>query len=556
MRGFLIGVIVVLLILSSVLGVMYFQQSESYDQVYEILKSKNTTSNLVINDEYMYDYEIYSEEGIYLPFDLVKETIDPTLELSNSGARVYVLLSQLDFSLETDELTAFVNENLDYINIPLRVIDGKRYLNLELLEKLYPIHYDYYSDSESLYLKTDSRSVSYYEMKDDQKVFYLEGDLLIDFDEISSGEKFILLDERKIEEENYSKIITPKGKIGLIKTTKMNSVDGDQETNQLNEIRETKEYSNINLIWDSISSYNDRKNYSMDSMDGLNVISPTWFSLNVNGIVINDASLEYTQLAHEAGYDVWGLYSNSFNPNWTTEMLNDDTYVKESIAQMLVYSALYNLDGINIDFENIYINDKAALVNYVEKIRSLTKEQNLVLSIDAVVPGGSDQYSKVIDRENIAPLVDYFILMAYDEHWGSAPTSGSVASLPWVRKGIEGTLESVPKEKLVLGVPLYMRIWTENSSNRIIDSKAYEMKNIDSYLEDIDYRIVYDEASEQNYIETQHEGNTIKIWLEDKDSMSKRIQLINQYDLAGIAGWRKGYEETFYWDLIDIYLKK
>jgi len=556
MRVFLIGAIVVLLIISSVLGFMYLDQNESYNKVYEILKSKRTTSNLIIDDEYIYDYEIYSEDGIYLPFDLVKDTIDSTLELSNSGARVYVLLSQLDFSLETDGLDAFVNENLDRINIPLRVIEGERYLNLELLEKIYPIHYNFYSESKSLYLKTNTRSVNYYEIKESRKVFYLEEDLLIDFDEIASNEGFILLDEQKIDEENYSKIITPKGKIGFIKTTEMSLVDVEEKTSQLNEIRKSKKYAKINLIWDSISSHNDPKNFKMDSMDGLNVISPTWFSLNINGIVINDASIEYTRLAHEAGYDVWGLYSNSFNPNWTNEMLNNRTYVNESIAQMLVYSALYNLDGINIDFENIYIKDQAALVNYVEKIRRMTNQQNLVLSIDAVVPGGSDQYSKVIDRVKIAPLVDYFILMAYDEHWGSAPTSGSVASLPWVRKGIEGTLESVPNEKLILGIPLYMRIWTENSSNRIIDSKAYEMKNIDSYLEDIDYKIVYDEASEQNYIETQHEGNTIKIWLEDKDSMTKRIKLINQYDLTGIAGWRKGYEESYYWDLIDIFLKE
>ncbi len=133
MRGFLIGVIVILLVISSVLGFMYLEQSESYNKVYEILKSKRNTSNLIINNEYNFDYEIYTEDGIYIPFNLVKEAIDSTLELSNSGARVYVLLSQLDFALETDELTEFISENLDRINIPLRVIDGERYLNLELL---------------------------------------------------------------------------------------------------------------------------------------------------------------------------------------------------------------------------------------------------------------------------------------------------------------------------------------------------------------------------------------------------------------------------------------
>jgi len=555
MKVFLTGIIIILLVISSVLGFMYLEQSESYEKVYELLKNKRISSDIIVNGEYVFDYEINTEEGLYIPFELVKDKIDPSLELSNSGARVYVLLSQLDFTLETSEVTDFVKENLERINIPLSVIDGKRYLNLELIEKLYPIHYDFYAESNKLYLKTDGSAVDYYKVNESKKVYYLEKNLLIDFEVIEKDDEFIFIGEKIVNDQNYIEIITPNGAIGLIEKSELILVEKEKRVNQLNEIRGTKVYSKINLIWDSIASHNDPKNFKMDLMDGLNIISPTWFSLNVNGIVINDASIEYTKLAHEAGYDVWGLYSNSFNPNWTNEMLNDETYVNESIAQMLVYSALYNLDGINIDFENIYIRDKDALVNYVKKVRELTKKQNLLLSIDAVVPGGSDQYSKVIDRKAIAPLVDYFILMAYDEHWGSAPTSGSVASLPWVEKGIKGTLESMPNEKLVLGVPLYMRIWTEQN-NRIIDSKAYEMKSINSYLEAIDYKIVYDEQSEQNYIETQYEGNTIKIWLEDKDSMTKRINLINQYDLAGIAGWRKGYEESYYWDLIDIYLKE
>lgn len=555
MKKILIGVIIILVILSSVLGYLYLDKSEAFDEVFNILRSKRVYSPLVIDDAYNFDYKIDTGEGIYVSYALVKEQIDSTLELSNSGARVYVMLSQLDFSLETEELTAYVNKNLDRINIPLRTIDGEKYLNLALLEKIYPVHYNFNQENNTLYLRTDTRAVEYYTSNENHKIFYLEKDVLIHFDEITKGSKFILIGKETIDQEDYSKVISPKGEIGYIKTNDFKIVTRDEKDNQLNAVRKNKDYSKVNLIWDSISSHNDSKNFTMDSMDGLNVISPTWYALNVNGIVINNASLKYTELAHEAGYSIWGLYSNSFNPNWTSELLNDEGYVEKSIAQMLVYSALYNLDGINIDFENIYIKDKSVLVDYVKKIREMTKKQNILLSIDAVVPGGSDRYSKVIDRENIGPLVDYFILMAYDEHWASAPTSGSVASIPWVIKGIEGTLESIPQNKLILGVPLYMRIWIERN-NRIIDTKAYEMKSIDHYLEDIDYRITYDEASGQNYIETQKDGETIKIWLEDKDSMTKRIKLINDYSLAGIAGWRKGYEETYYWDLIDIHMNK
>lgn len=554
MKKVLIFVIIVLIMGLSILGYFYIEKNNDYNEIFQILKNKKTESNLIINNEYNYSYDFYNEDGLFIPFELAKEYIDETLELSNSGARVYIKLDQLDFELETQELTDYVSKNLDKINIPLRVSDGEKYLNLELLSKIYPIYYKYYEEDDVLYISNQLEKIKKYVSKENKNIYYLEENLLIKFDQLQKENEFIFLENKTVKENEYLKIISLTGKIGYINKENTNLVeDNVTRVSKLNEIRDTKNLDKVNLIWDSISSYNDKKNFSVDKNDSLNIISPTWFSLNVEGIVINEASLKYMEEAHNNEYQVWALYKNSFNSDWTNQLLTNDEYVDKSIAQMLFYSSLYNIDGINIDFENIYLKNKDGLTEYIAKIRKYTKMQNIVLSIDAVVPGGSDRYSKVIDRENIIDNVDYFILMAYDEHWGTSPKSGSVASIPWVIKGIEGTLKTVDSEKLVLGVPLYTRVWTEK--NNKVSSKAYSIKNIGSYLEDIDYKLTYDEKLGQNYIETKKNGNTIKIWLEDKESIIKRINLINEYSLKGIAGWRKGYEEDYYYDLIDIYLK-
>ena len=554
MKKVLVFVIMVLIMGLSVLGYFYIEKNNDYDDIFQILKNKKTDSNLIINNEYNYDYDFYNDSGLFIPFELAKEYIDETLELSNSGARVYINLNQLDFELETQELTDYVSKNLDKINIPLRVINGEKYLNLELLSKIYPIYYKYYEEDDVLYISNQLEKIKKYVSKENKNIYYLEENLLIKFDQLQKENEFIFLENKTVKENEYLKMISLNGKIGYINKENTNLVeDFVTRVSKLNEIRDNKSFDKVNLIWDSISSYNDKKNFSVDKIDNLNVISPTWFSLNVDGIVINEASLKYIEEAHNNEYQVWALYKNSFNPDWTNQLLTNDEYVDKSIAQILFYSSLYNIDGINIDFENIYLKNKDGLTSYVKKLRKYTKEQNLILSIDAVVPGGSDRYSKVIDRENIIDNVDYFILMAYDEHWGTSPKSGSVASIPWVIKGIEGTLKTVDSEKLVLGVPLYTRVWTEKNNN--VSSKAYSINSIGAYLEDIDYKLIYDEKSGQNYIETKKNGSTIKIWLEDKDSITKRINLINEYNLKGIAGWRKGYEEDYYYDLIDIYLK-
>lgn len=553
MKGFLLSIIVVLIISSLVLGFMYLDQKSAYENIYDILKNQRTTAKMIINGEYVDKKPIIGTSGTYIPIEIALDYIDSTLEYSNSGARLYVDLKQLDFELETKTLTEFVKTHLSHMNIPIRVIEGEKYLNLALLEKIYPIQYEVLND-QVLYLETDD-FMSYYQVIEETSIAFLQQDLMIEFDELAKDDVLIFVEEKKINEIDYLKVATSMGELGYIDKAKCELKEDRVRSPILNTIREDMSFNKVNLIWDYITNYNDEKNYKMDEMEGLNVISPTWFSLNVNGIVLNEASLSYTALAHEKNYAVWGLFSNSFDPDWTRELLTNEAYQNKAISQILFYSSLYNLDGINIDFENIYIEEKQSLVDFVMKMRAYTQMQNLQLSIDAVVPGGSDRYSKVIDRPAIEPFVDYFILMAYDEHWGSSPKSGSVASIPWVKKGIEGTLESIPSEKLVLGVPLYMRVWTE-VGNRVTGSKAYAIKNIGSFLEAYDYSMIYDEDSGQNYIEIKEGNKTFKIWLEDKLSIEKRINLINDYNLKGIAGWRKDYEESFYWDLIDIYMKE
>lgn len=549
-------IIAILLLTIFVLGYLYYNSVNDYNEILNILKNKNKTSHIILNDEYILDYdEVIKKDGVFVRYDFIKKYIDRKIELSNSKTRVYIKPSQLDFNLETKELDEFVSNNLNNINIPLRNFEGKKYINLELLDKIYPIKFKYF-DNKIIYISSEENSNEEYISNDKKKLYFLEGKLLIKFDQIDKNSKFILLSKKYIGKKEYLKIISNKGQIGYILNENNDklSKDLDDRNTKLNEIRDNKEFKNISLIWDSISNYNDPKNYKMDSIEGLNVISPTWFSLNINGIVINEASSFYVKNAHKENYDVWALYSNSFNPKWTNQLLSNEENINHSIAQMIFYSSLYDLDGINIDFENIYLSDKDRLTYYVKKLRKYTKMQNIKLSIDAVVPGGSDRYSKVIDRKNISDYVDYFMLMAYDEHWGSSPKSGSIASIPWVVKGIEGTLKNIPKEKLVLGVPLYTRVWEEK--NNRVSSKAYSMKNLNLFLKDYDYKINYDTDSGQNYIEIKNGESIFKIWIEDKTSLKKRIDLINQYDLKGIAGWRKGYEKDIYWNLINEELKK
>ncbi|MGM0378558.1 MAG: glycosyl hydrolase family 18 protein [Bacillota bacterium] len=533
---------------------MYYQKTVEYNKLIEIVKQKSIESNVIYNKDYVYDYNFKIKDNqVYIDYNFLKEKIDPSIELSNSRSRIYIDISKLKFELETKEITEYVKKNLGKINIPLRFIENKKYVNIDILSKIYNINYRVLKNEKVIYIDDDLTD-SFYELYKNKNLFFYKNDNLIKFDNLKKGSEVIYIDDLTIKGKDYIKVIANNGEIGYVSNS--NLLQKDKKISKdikINKIRDKKSIETVSLIWDSINNYNDSKNFNLKANEMINIVSPTWFNLNIDGIVINSASLKYIQDAKRENVSVWGLYKNNFNPKWTNQLLSSDKYIDKSISQLLFYSALYNLDGINIDFENVYLKDKDKLTQYVKKIKKYTDMQNLYLSIDAVVPGGSDRYSKVIDRKEISKYIDYFILMAYDEHWGSSPVSGSVASLPWVEKGIKNTLKNIPNNKLVLGIPLYMRIWF--SKNNSLYSKAYSMKNIKSFLDKIKYKIEYDLDSGQNFIESTYKDQNVKIWLEDELSLNKRIELIKKYKLAGAAGWRKGYEKNIYYKLLEKIIK-
>lgn len=311
----------------------------------------------------------------------------------------------------------------------------------------------------------------------------------------------------------------------------------------------------INLVWDyvNISSANSDKE---TKINGLTVISPTWFSVvTTDGFVVSKADTNYVMDAHRKGYKVWALVNNSFDCDMTRQLLADGKAQQKVIKQLLVYSSLYNLDGINIDFENVYDDDKERLTQFVEKLTSALHQQNIVVSIDVTVPSNSPFWSTCYDRKKLSAIVDYIMVMTYDEHWSRSQKSGPVASLNWVDTGIKKMLTEVPKDKLLLGVPFYTREWEEGENGRV-KAKTLSMAMVDNLIKEKNLDVIWLEDKGLNYTEYYQEGNRYRIWIEDEKSISLKMNLIDTYHLAGVASWRKGFERNEIWSVINAGLKK
>lgn len=311
----------------------------------------------------------------------------------------------------------------------------------------------------------------------------------------------------------------------------------------------------INLTWEAVYQVPADPS-KIGPMPGVNVVSPTWFELkDGSGAIRSKADPAYVSWAHKRGYQVWALWSNGFDPDRTTEALSTYASRLKMIRQLLVYAETYNLQGINIDFENVYTKDKENLVQLVREFVPLAHEQGLVVSIDVTPKSNSEMWSAFLDRKALGEVVDYMIVMTYDEHWASSPKAGSVASLPWVERSIKRILEEdgVPPSKLIMGIPLYTRVWTEKKKadgSVEVSSRALGMEAIEKLIRDRGLKPTYDNSTGQNYVEYETEEGRHRIWIEDETSIKARAELARKYKLAGVATWQRGFQKPEIWQVL------
>ena len=336
---------------------------------------------------------------------------------------------------------------------------------------------------------------------------------------------------------------------------------GDAQTRpQLNMPRLRQQIKGkANLVWDHVLG--EPRNLAAEkTIAGLDVISPTWFAVvNEEGLIRNTADMRYVTAAHDKKLKVWALLSNSFDRELTRKILASDKAQDNIIRQMAVHAALYNLDGINVDFENIYDDDRDRLTAFIKKLGRVMKEQNTVLSVDVTVPSNASFWSLCYDRRALGEIADYMMVMTYDEHWRLSPVSGSVASIGWVEKGVRAVLAEVPKEKLLLGVPFYTREWeeaTDGNGKVTVTSRALSMAQAARRITDNQADVVWLEDKGQHYTEYARNGNRYRIWLEDSRSIQLKADLVHKYGLAGTAAWRKDFETEDIWSVLKDSLKK
>ena len=306
----------------------------------------------------------------------------------------------------------------------------------------------------------------------------------------------------------------------------------------------------INLGWHVIGGVegNDTLEAAVSQTKGLNVISPTWFTLTGNeGEFSSFATTSYVERAHEMGLEVWALVGNvdSVDVDMYT-VLGKTSNRRRLILQLLAAAREYNLDGLNIDFENISLDAGEPFVQFYQGTFHPLQKYGIVLSVDNYVPmDHTDHY----DRAEQGAVADYVIIMGYDEHFAGGE-AGSVASYNYVKEGIEKTLAVVPREKVINAVPFYTRVWTEKDGNT--SSSAMGIRDALAWVEENNVELYWQEELGQYYGELNTEEGLKQIWMEEEVSLGLKMDLIRENDLAGVGCWKLGFEPASIWDVVKV----
>lgn len=489
----------------------------------------------------------------YLPYSVIANELGGRFYWDKESEKMLYTTATGTLEIKPEDTTYTIAEQVkqqDYVIV--KEIGEEFYIALDFAEQYMPIQGEVYDNPNRIVLSYKWGETNTVTVSKDTEVRYQGGIKSPILSEAKKGDTMVLLEEM----ENWSRVMTTDGIDGYVekknlekpKTTEL-SYSGEYKEDYSSLTREHK----INLTWHQVTSEeaNTALGATIQNMTGVNVISPTWFSVTANeGTISSLASADYVNEAHNRGLEVWGLIDN-FNPDVSTlETLSSRSSREHIIQKLLEEAQRVGLDGINVDFEALTEEEAPHFIQFVRELSVVCRANNLVLSVDNPVP----QFTGFYNRKEQGIVADYVIIMGYDEHTTGSEEAGSVASLPFVKEGIEKTLQEVPKEKVINGIPFYTRLWTE-SNNGTLSSEVMTMDAASQYIQENGIEVYWEKETAQNYGELLTDNGTQKIWLEDEQSIEEKMKLISQYELAGVASWKLGFERADVWNVISQYLQ-
>lgn len=549
------GIVAGLLLLTAILLLLFLPSNENH------FPYENTPYQAVVNGQVRTDVAVI-EGRRYYAYPLVKEGMDPYLWWD--ATTLHLTLTNADgmhvFSVAEGEETDLSQ---------VRLQDGIPYLSESFLQAMYGITPTYVEKNRvSIWLDEGFCMGTVTSLRDTLCIRQEPSIKAARVQVVENCRDMVVASVLRQTEDGWFRVVSTTGEVGYVQQSHVAFTKNTAYTGALVGVNQevpgasygTPEFvmafanAKISMVWEAVYSYNPDTS-AINEMEGLDVIAPTWFELkDAQGTMSCMASEDYVAWAHDRGYAVWGTVTSCFSdPQVTSDMLHKESVRLQFIRQLVDYAVTYDLDGINVDFENMMEDDKWLFTQFVRELSALCHEKGLVVSVCCTALSDSSYWSLCYDRPSLSASVDYMCVMLYDQHGSGSRMAGSVSQLAWTESSLQALVQQIPAEKLILGMPFYTRLWAEttNADGSVsVSSSVLYMEDAKALVGEKGLTPVWDEESGQYYVSYRENGVTYKLWIEDATSIAGRVALVSKYNLAGCAAWRRGFETPDIWPVI------
>lgn len=515
---------------------------------------------VLLENEIYGERALLREGGIYLSLVTVDSILNDEFYLDEAEQLICYTLPEAVILAEEGKSFYYSNrEEVPLSHPALLNLNGKYYLSLEFTRMFSNMEYQFYEKPNRVVINYQWSEYLFYDTTEEGTPIRVEPDIKSDIlCRVPAGAKLYYIGGMGTGGRSFIKVMTEDGIYGYVQKKFL----GESYYDALQSTYVEPEYSHITmeekvmLGWQivTVPKANENLEQLAEMAKEMNVISPTWYRLaDTEGNITSLADEDYVERAHELGLQVWALIDNFDAGVSTYDLLSSTTARTALIARMMEEAKTYGFDGWNIDFETLTTATGPHYIQFIKELSVACRQEGIVLSVDNYVPA---PYNEFYDLETQGKVADYVIIMAYDEHYSGSETAGSVASLNFLKDAVNNTLEKMSRERIIMAIPFYTRLWMEEEVNgeTKLSSKALTMSEAKEEVTKNKAEAEWDAVTGQNYAEYKTGNTTCKIWMEDVDSLHERMKVIAGADVAGMAAWRLGYETEEIWPIIDAYM--
>lgn len=309
--------------------------------------------------------------------------------------------------------------------------------------------------------------------------------------------------------------------------------------------------------------------YVNDTKGSLDDISPSYFDLNKDGTLRLTGAVDrgFIDAMHNKGVKVTPFLSNHWDKESGVNALNNADILSSQIIDAI---EKYNLDGVNVDIENMSEKERDKYTEFVRMLRNkLPSGKSVSVAVAANPYKISVGWHASYDLAALQQYSDYIMLMAYDQHYQGyidmTGGAGPIAGYGFVEESIKAALKEVPSNKLVLGIPFYGRFWKQGAdyggygvSNNTVEALVKEFSGkviFDNIQKSPKAVITFGAADRKPVIFGKAlEQGTYDFWFENEASIKRKLELVEKYDLLGTGSWSLGQETKSTWDYYSLWL--